>query len=176
MELVTPSEKYKDSFIAGVKEYQGETPLNSRHEYYRAIDVSDMKDNFDAYLKRLSDAEIGVGLPSGHVPQTDFWLVDNDQYIGRVSIRHTLTDHLLNIGGHIGYDIRPSQRHKGYGTKILELALPKAKELGIDKLLLTCDETNIPSRKIIEANGGVFEDKRPNPHGGSDKLRYWIQL
>jgi predicted acetyltransferase len=56
------------------------------------------------------------------------------------------------------------------------LHFPRAKELGLDKVLLTCDEINIPSRKIIEANGGVFEDKRPNPDGGSDKLRYWIAL
>jgi predicted acetyltransferase len=163
MELISPSEKYKESFISAVKEYQAETPLNSRHEYYRALDIHDLKDNFDSYLKKISDAAKGVGLPAGYVPQSDFWLVDNGQYIGRISIRHTLTDHLLNIGGHIGYDIRSSKRQKGYGTKILALALPRAKELGLDKVLLTCDEINIPSRKIIEANGGLFEDKRRIP-------------
>jgi predicted acetyltransferase len=176
MELVSPSGKYKESFIAAVKEYQEETPLNSRHHYYRSLSLQDLRNNFEEYLRRVSDASKGIGLPAGFVPQSDYWLVDTEQYIGRVSIRHHLNDHLLNLGGHLGYDIRPSKRQLGYGTKILALALPKAKELDIDKVLLTCDEMNIPSRKIIEANGGVLEDKRPNPHGGSDKLRYWIQL
>src|SRR3569832_418771 len=170
MELVEPSATYKDSFIAAVKEYQSETPLNSRHEYYRALSLQNLSDDFVAYIERVLNAEKGIGLPPGYVPQSDFWLVDQGNYIGRVSIRHTLNEDLLNLGGHIGYDIRPSKRSLGYGTKILELALPKAKELGIEKVLVTCDETNIPSRKIIEANGGVLEDKRPNPHGGSDKL------
>lgn len=64
----------------------------------------------------------------------------------------------------------------GYGTQILALVLPKAKELGIDRLLVTCDATNIASRKIIEKNGGILESQLPNPAGGPDKLHFWIKL
>ena len=91
-----------------------------------------------------------------------------DEYLGRISIRHRLTAHLREIGGHIGYDIRPSARQCGHATAMLAAALPVARSLGIDPALLTCDEDNIASRKVIEASGGMLEDNR---HG---KLRYWV--
>ena len=114
-------------------------------------------------------------MPNGYVPETRLWLIEDGKYIGSVNIRHSLTPHLLGVGGHIGYNIRPSMRNKGYGTAILRLALPYARALGLERVLLTCDETNIGSKKIIEANGGVLENKVSNPAGGPDKLRYWIQ-
>jgi len=82
----------------------------------------------------------------------------------------------LEVGGHIGYDIRPSKRKQGYGNKILELALPKTKELGIHKALLTCDEPNTGSQKIIERNGGVLENVVDNPETGIRKMRFWITI
>ena len=109
-----------------------------------------------------------------HRPITGFSM--GGEFIGRVSIRHALTEHLLAVGGLIGYDIRPSKRGQGYGNKILELALPKAKELGISRVLITCDVTNAASRKIIEKNGGILENQVPNPETGVDKLRYWVDV
>lgn len=91
-----------------------------------------------------------------------------DEYLGRISIRHRLTAYLREIGGHIGYDIRPSARQHGHATAMLAAALPVARSLGIDPALLTCDDDNIASRKVIEANGGTLEDHR---HG---KARYWV--
>lgn len=82
----------------------------------------------------------------------------------------------MKIGGHIGYDIRPSQRKKGYGKAILRLVLPLAKELGINKVLITCDVTNIASKKIIKANGGDLEDTIPDSNGLPDKHRFWISI
>ena len=76
----------------------------------------------------------------------------------------------------MGYDIRPSKRRRGYGKKILQLTLEKAKELGMERVLVTCDVNNEPSRKIIEQNGGILENKVPNPETGTDKGRYWIDL
>ena len=96
-------------------------------------------------------------------------------FIGWLDIRHSLTEHLREIGGHIGYAIRPSERGKGYGNKILELALPKAQELGIKDVLITCDADNTPSAKIIEKNGGVFENIKTTSDG-VPKRRYWINL
>lgn len=165
-ELVRPSIEYKESFIEAIKEFQEEG---------RNIDFSieELEKDFDSFLRKLENESLGVDLKPGRVRQTVFWLVEGGVYLGRVSVRHELTEHLRKEGGHIGYEIRPSQRRKGYGTKILELALPRVRELGISPMLVTCDDDNIGSLKIIEKNGGVLE----NTEMGKDKLkrRYWIK-
>lgn len=140
------------------------------------LDPSLLEKDFQLYIKKLFDESVGKGLPEGHVPQTTYWLVDGDDFIGRVSIRHSLTEKLLREGGHIGYDIRPSKRKQGFGKKILAFVLPKAKELGITRALVTCDETNIGSKKIIQANGGVLENSIAMDNELPKKLRYWIDL
>ena len=98
--------------------------------------------------------------------------IDKGEYVGFVSIRHKLNKHLRQIGGHIGYQIRPSKRKQGYGTLILKLALQKAKKLGIKKALITCDDDNIGSWKIIESNAGILQNKVK--HQDKLKRRYWI--
>lgn len=106
--------------------------------------------------------------PSGWVPSTELWWVRGDEFLGRIVIRHRLTPILLDVGGHIGYDVRPSARRRGHATAMLRRALPMARELGIDPALITCDVGNIGSRAVIERNRGVLEDER---HG---KLRFWV--
>lgn len=140
------------------------------------FDFDKAEKDFTAFVRELNERADGKHLPEGFVPEAVYWLIDGSEYIGRLSVRHRLNDHLLKIGGHIGYDIRPSKRKRGYGTMILRLGLRKAKELGIAKILLTCNENNLPSLKIIEKNGGVFENKLPNPAEGSDKMRFWIDV
>lgn len=174
MELIKPSVQYKDSYIKAVEEYQA-VDSDDRKDIYQ-LKTDDLKKDFAGYVERLLSESEGKNLPEGYVPQTTYWFIDNGEFIGRVAIRHSLTDHLLKEGGHIGYDIRPSKRNKGYGKKILELALPKTKELGINKVLVTCNETNIASKKIIEANGGVLENRFDLGEGKPAKLRYWITL
>lgn len=176
MKLVPPSEEYKKSFIEAVQEYQSGTESDPRSKHYCDLSMSELGMHFDLYIEKERNRAFEKNLPEGRVPETIYWLVDTGEFIGRVSIRHRLTKHLLEIGGHIGYDIRLSKRRQGYGSKILELVLPKAKELGIPKVLLTCDQTNIGSQKIIEKNGGVLENQVPNPETGVDKLRYWIDI
>ena len=95
--------------------------------------------------------------------------------IGTVNIRHRLTDKLFNIGGHIGYGIHPSERRKGYATKILLLSLEKAKDLGLEKVLVTCDRENTGSEKTIRKNGGV-QDTSYVKDDGNVTLRFWINL
>lgn len=172
MQLVLPSLKYKDSFIQAVHEYHS-VDSDDRRDIYE-LKVDELENNFASYIEKLHSQSKGENLPEGYVPQTTYWLIDNDEFIGRVSIRHELTEYLLKEGGHIGYDIRPSKRNRGYGKAILELSIPKAKELGIKKILLTCNETNIASKKIIEANGGVFENALETSKTKPKKLRYWI--
>lgn len=175
MELVLPDAKYKDSFIEAVKELKSEKE-STTNKRYRELSISELETNFEAFVEQERGHAMGEFQPEGYVPQSEFWLVDGEEYIGHIGIRHQLNEHLKTIGGHIGYMIRPSKRGLGYGNKILELALPKAKELGIDRVLLTCDETNIASRKVIEKNGGTLENQIPNPETGVDKLRYWIDI
>ncbi|HET9020622.1 MAG TPA: GNAT family N-acetyltransferase [Ornithinibacter sp.] len=109
--------------------------------------------------------------PTGHVPCTFFWVVDDSApstYLASVSVRHSLTPFLLEYGGHIGYSVRPSARRRGIATGALRLALPEAAALGIDPALLTCHVSNAVSARVIETNGGVFEDVR------GTQRRYWV--
>lgn len=169
--FVLPSVKYKKSFIEAAKEFKKE---NNWYVLSINIPIDEAAKNFSAYVKRVRNLSRGIGLVKGYVPETVYWLVDGKKFIGRASIRHKLTKHLRLIGGHIGYEVRPAERKKGYGGKILELALLKAKKLGIKKVLVTCDETNIASRKIIEHCGGVLENAGFQGKDKPKKLRYWI--
>ena len=165
MKLVKPSIEYKYSFIEAVKEYEAKGENFYLHARKPEAD-------FDELLLKIKEREEGKNLPADRVPQTELWLVQNDKFIGWTKIRHRLNENLLLQGGHIGYSIRPSARNKGYGTKILELALAEAKSMGIDKVLVTCDDDNIGSVKIIEKNGGTLENTIENE--GKLKRRYWI--
>jgi predicted acetyltransferase len=166
MQLVNPCLDYKGSFLNALAEFEAEGTHGN------ALARSD----FDAYLARVDLNARGVDLREGIVPETTLWLVDGGEYIGTTGIRHRLNEKLIEFGGHIGYSIRPTKRRRGYGKKILELALPIAAELGIERALVTCDETNIASRKIIEANGGVLEDRVIIQGRDVPILRFWIDL
>lgn len=106
--------------------------------------------------------------PTGWVPSTYLWYVDGATFLGRLSIRHRLTQWLRDYGGHIGYDVRPSARRRGHATEMLRQALPWCRKLRIDPALVTCDLDNVASRKVIERAGGKFDDEREG------KLRYWV--
>ena len=130
--------------------------------------------DFPAMVRSLLDAEKGIGLQEGWVPDSTFWLVDdNNRILGVANIRHALTEHLMNAGGHIGYGIRPTERKKGYATQLLKLSLEKTKELGIDRVLVVCDAVNIGSDKTILNNGGVMDADFVEDNGNVIK-RYWI--
>lgn len=174
MQLASPDLRYRDSFLAAVREYQAEDSPYRRDIY--ELDLEELTANFGEYVDRLRAQERGEQLPPGYVPQTTYWLVDGDQVFGRVAIRHRLTEWLAREGGHIGYDIRPSQRRRGYGKLILRLALPKAALLGLSEVMVSCDETNPASQRIIEANGGVLAEAYAGQPDRPRKLRYWITL
>lgn len=167
--LETPSATWEESFLDALAEYHQEGR-------YLIFDQAELRRDFPGFIQRLAAYARGEGLPADFVPMSDFWLIDHDEFIGRVSLRHRLNASLTQLGGHIGYDIRPSKRGKGYGTRILALALPKARELGLQRALVTCDETNIGSRKIIEANGGVLQNVVEIEGREPRVCRYWIEL
>jgi predicted acetyltransferase len=163
------------SFLAAMKEFQAEgrggsddTTMLGREIYEHASRWADPAE-FASYVGRLrADAREESPRPDGHVPATTLWWADGDEYLGRLTIRYRLTPYLRDVGGHIGYDVRPSARKRGHATAMLAATLPVARGLGIDHALVTCDDDNIASRKVIETNGGVLEDQR------GVKLRYWV--
>lgn len=125
---------------------------------------------FRERLVHLDKESRGEDLAEGRVPQTHFWITLDEKPIGWLKIRHYLNDYLREHGGHIGYGIVPTARGKGYGTEALRLGLEEAQKLGIDRVLLTCNPSNIGSRRVIEKNGGQLELET------NDSCYYWIQL
>lgn len=124
--------------------------------------------------KNLRDAR-GENLAEGIVPQSVYWLVDEGGVIhGELRIRHRLTERLRLEGGHIGYTVRPSSRRRGVGKRMLALGLLEARQLGIDRALITCDESNLGSIGVIEGNGGREFETGPSPHSGGNVRRYWL--
>ena len=136
-----------------------------------------MQDDFDTWLKKCNDWRNGENLPDGIVEASQYILVrtSDDKLIGMLQLRHLLNEFLLNYGGHIGDCIVIDERKKGFGKKILKLGLEKCKELGILRVLVTCLNSNVASRKCILANGGKYEDTRISDDG-SQIERYWIDL
>ena len=185
--LATPSILYRDSFLEGAAEFLAEGRFDSTYARSLGYDSDALADQFPQFvrdLKALADAT-GSRVP---YPDRVLWLVHDGEYIGQTSIRPELcTPYLLTYGGHIGYSIRPSRRCRGYGKAILALTLAVSRELGLRRVLVTCDSDNIGSRKIIEHNGGQFESAMAMPsqtfraEGRTpvqriEKLRYWIDL
>jgi predicted acetyltransferase len=153
---------YRDSFIRAVKEVQDFDEASESTDWYKKLDVRYLENNFHEYIVSVLDKEKGINLKDGRVPSTMFWIIDeNNDFVGRVSLRHYLNESLEKCGGHIGYDIIPSQRKKGYAFQALKFCLREAKRMGINTVLVTCDDDNIGSRKVIEKNGGTFIDKLP---------------
>jgi predicted acetyltransferase len=163
-ELVPPTTGVHRSFLAAADEFH-------REDRATEVDLDEFVDpgRFAAYVGRLlADARPQTPRRPGWVACTHLWLVDGPEYLGRLSIRHALTDRLHDIRGHIGYEVRPTARRRGHATRMLAMGLPVAASLGIDPALITCDVDNIASRRVIEANGGRLEES------WNGKLRFWV--
>lgn len=174
-DLVAPTSRVRASFIDAMDEFrhEGRGAPEDNSMVGREISVYGLgwtdSELFEEYVRHVRDqAREDSPRPDGVVPSTTLWWTDGDEYLGRIAIRHRLTQHLLDFGGHIGYDVRPSARRRGHATSMLARALPVAATLGINPALITCDEDNVASRKVIEANGGQFDDQR------AIKLRFWV--
>lgn len=169
MKLIEPNSKYLESYKKAREEY-----IDRNIKDYIFSDP-----NTDIF-KKFQDNKVGKNLPSGYVASSHYWLVDEtiDEFIGEINIRHNLNERLLNYGGHIGYGIICGKWNKGYGTLMLKLGLEKAKQLGLDKVLITCDDDNYGSIGVIENNGGILENKVRNVINNKEVItrRYWIKL
>ncbi|MCU6713020.1 GNAT family N-acetyltransferase [Paenibacillus sp. J5C_2022] len=130
---------------------------------------------FDSLLVQLRTLRDKPQIDEKTVNSSTFWLLQDDtSIVGVVNIRHRLNKYLLEIGGHIGYGIRPSERRKGYATEMLRLSLLKAGELGLTNVLVTCDKDNLGSAKTIKNNGGVLDSEAIVD--GVKIQRYWINI
>jgi len=130
---------------------------------------------FACFLERLAAGARGDSLPPGHVPSTFLFAFDASRIVGRVSIRHALNDFLLRIGGHVGYVVVPDCRRRGYATEMLRLSVRLAHDqLGINRVLVTCDHDNVASIRTIEKNGGVLENIVRAADLDTPRRRYWI--
>src|SRR5260370_3227999 len=167
--LAEPSVAYRDSFIQAVREFQAE----GRQLHY---DLKSLSGDFGAFVQALLDQKDRSKLKPGWVPASDFWLIDGDEFVGRLSVRHELNEQLLLFGGHIGYEIQPSKTKQGYGKEILRLGLEKARDIGLHMVLGTCDEDNIGSKKIIEHNGGKLEDALEIEREPFNKLKHLLYI
>ncbi|MCR2821274.1 GNAT family N-acetyltransferase [Lederbergia panacisoli] len=168
--LLKPTLELQEEYLGFYQEWKG-----SQEDMVPWVISKDPSD-FQGMVQFLMDNERGENLPDNWVPDSTFWLVtESKKIIGAVNIRHRLTETLFNSGGHIGYGIRPSERKKGYATKLLELSLEKAKELGINKALVVCDENNVASEKTILKNGGIPDNSFIEKNGNIIK-RFWIHI
>jgi predicted acetyltransferase len=136
--------------------------------------LRDESSRWDEYLARLEQARHGENLPDRFVPSSLLAADVEGSLVGRVSIRHQLNDWLAEFGGHVGYAVRPGFRRRGYATAMLSQALDLTALLGIEDVLVTCDEENVVSARTIEKCGGVFERLTRSPAGEPLRRRYWI--
>lgn len=151
---------------------QAQTEL-ARDDFEFLFDLSD-GESWPQYLVRVENVRLGVDVPETQVPATFLVAEMDGQIVGRVSIRHQLNDYLREWGGHIGYGVRPGFRRRGYATSIMGQSLAVAASVGLERVLVTCDDDNTGSATVIERCGGVLEDVVPGRDGLAPKRRYWV--
>jgi predicted acetyltransferase len=157
-QLVLPTSDVRDSYLRGERDVCREEGISDAFLDAAAAD-------FDAFANERRAVRKLWG-----VPVTELWFVDGDEYIGTVVVRHELTHALLQSGGHLGFHVVPSMRGRGHGKRMLAQAITFCGTLGFAALLLTCEESNLASRRVIQASGGALEAVE------AGEARYWISL
>lgn len=178
MKLREITQEDKEKIIEMYKEYvQSELiPGIDRFEGIRDLEKLEKLD-FEVWLEELEKKKSEKNLPKTYSPQTLYLAInDNDEIVGAIGIRWKQVPALMTFGGLIGYSIRPKQRRKGYASEMLKLALDKLKNTNLENVLITCKDFNIASKKVIEKNGGIFENTYNNIDDGYTYLRYWIKI
>ncbi|MFC5576751.1 GNAT family N-acetyltransferase [Lysobacter niabensis] len=167
IELRRPRPEDEDAFLEARAAVPADHPTFLR-DYRPGMAFAD-------FLRLLEDHRAGHGLPSDVSPSSFLFAFDQGRIVGRASIRHALVPPLGEVAGHIGYAVLPAFRNRGYATQILRMAVRFAHaELGLDRVLVTCDDDNAASIRVIEKNHGVLADTCQDPGLRLAKRRYWI--
>jgi predicted acetyltransferase len=173
LELVPPAIRLRDTFLAGLDELAVESE-RSAWLYLGPVPPPDLpRRDFAAYVELLLAREHTP--PPRFVTDNVYWALRDGEMVGRISLRHELTESLLREGGHTGYVVRPSARRQGIATEMLRQILLTEKARAIGRLLVTCDEDNLASEKSIRKNGGILENVL-ELEDGRRKKRFWISL
>ncbi|HEX3347051.1 MAG TPA: GNAT family N-acetyltransferase [Acetobacteraceae bacterium] len=176
LQLVAPSRSLLPDYVSALL---ARWSPNSDRDTCGA-EIATIAADADAHLEALNGGEGTIELPDGRLvprlPGRVFWLWDGG-FCGNIGLRYApgTEDLPAHVSGHIGYNVVPWKQRRGYATRALAMILPHAREIGLSRVLVTCSEDNTASRKVIEANGGVFAGTAPNPHRtGTDRLLYWV--
>lgn len=168
--LSEPTPAVKASYLEAVREFV------AAHEWTEN-EAKRIEEDPDGWIEKLKEDDKESHGREGRVRQATLWMIDGDKYIGSLRLRHRLNEQLKEVGGNIGYAVRPSERKKGYATQMLALGLDKAREEGLAEVLVTCDEDNVASQKVIEANGGELLGSNVTIEGREKPIRrYKIRL
>lgn len=132
--------------------------------------------NYNKLLEILENNKHKNKIRNDYSTETFYIAVDDRKILGGIIFRHELKGNLINHGGNIGYLIRPTERGKNYGSAMLKLAIEKCKEKGLKKVLISCRDTNIASSKVIEKNGGIYENDYYDEAAGIKYKRFWINI
>ena len=165
------------------REYAGQI-IEYRQEFLDAGDSMDgtgplrRTPNPEEYIRICAQYEDPLKVPAHLVPATQFFFIrkSDNKLVGMIQVRHRFNDYLEKYAGHIGYSVRPSERRKGYAKEMLRMTLPFCREIGIDKVLITCIDGNIGSEKTILANGGIYEYTIHEPDENVNLKRFRITL
>nr|WP_296070027.1 GNAT family N-acetyltransferase [uncultured Actinoplanes sp.] len=172
-ELIEPTTRLREQWLASYREWPPGVHIDGAG--LAATDDVESPEGFAAWVARLRRAEDrSIPPDAGWVHTTYRWITDGDRHLGAIALRHDLNDFLREVGGHIGYGVRPSERGRGHATFALARTLDAARELGLGRVLITCRAQNIASARTIERAGGVLEDVRDTDLGAI--RRYWIEL
>ncbi|MEV6597587.1 GNAT family N-acetyltransferase [Actinoplanes sp. NPDC051346] len=172
-ELITPTTRLHERWLAARDDWG--RGVHQDGSGLRPDDEVDSAEGFAAFVGKLRrESDPAIPAAAGWVHCSYWWIVEDDEVLGSIALRHELNEFLLEAGGHIGYGVRPAARRRGLASRALAEVLPHARELGLDRVLLTCEVTNEGSRRTIERNGGVLEDVRDTALGRL--RRYWITL
>lgn len=168
LKLIELTADYKQALAEMVEEWRLHQERYQTNHSPWVIFKYDHED-FENYLNQLAQEA------QAEVPGSVFFLLDEaeDRLLGAVHLRHRLNAELLALGGHIGYGIRPSERCKGYASQLLALTLEKCQQLGLRRVMISCDKSNLASAKVIIKNGGQLENEVVDAKGVL-KQRYWV--
>ena len=172
MKLIKPNESFKSQ----IAEYREEfINANSSMDGCGSLFRMEETEEWLNQVKSLANIET---VPSNFVQSTQFIYVReiDNKLVGMIQVRHYFNEFLEKYGGHIGYSVRPSERKKGYASSMLQECLPYCKTLGLNRVLLTCEENNIGSKKTILKNGGIYEKTVFCDSDNVNLERYWIEL